>query len=454
MKPLTPQKIAEVTGGKYIGDESRKDDPIRGAVRDNRDVKPGNLFVCIQGERVDGHTFANSAYDAGAGCCLAERELSEAKGPYVLVESTLEAFREIAEYYRSLFKIPFIGITGSVGKTTGKEIIAAVLSSTKNVLYTEKNLNNDIGVPLTLMALNEQHEAAVIEMGISDFGDMSILAKMVRPDIFVMTKIGYAHIDNLGSLEGVLKAKTEAFAYMKPEGIAVMNGDDDLLLNFDTKRKTITFGLEAHNDYRAENVNSEGTNLIELDIATKIGSYPVKISTYGSHISAIAPAAAAVGSLLGLTDEEIAIGFEKYEPTEGRSFVSTKNEMTVIDDCYNANPNSVKAAITSLKALPGRRVVILGDMLGLGEISEEMHREIGRFAAQCDIDELICQGEQARFICEEYKSANGGIAHYYEDVNRLVSDISKYIKKGDTILLKASRGMRFEQLFPAIACED
>jgi len=450
MKTLTPRKIAEVTGGKYFGNESEQDTPIYGAVRDNRDVKSGNLFVCIRGKRVDGHTYANSAFESGAACCLAEEEILDAKGAYVLVPSTLKAFRKIAEYYRSLFDIPFIGITGSVGKTTAKEIIAAVLSATKNVLYTEKNLNNDIGVPLTLLSLTEQHEVAVVEMGISDFGDMSILAEMVRPDIFIMTKIGYAHIEELGSLEGVLKAKTEAFMYMKSDAVAVMNGDDDLLLNFDTKRKTITFGLEKHNDFRAENIQSEGTNLIELEIVSDNGRFPVKINSYGSHIASLAPAAAAVGRLIGLTDKEVAEGFLKYEPVEGRSYVSNKNGLTVIDDCYNANPNSVKAALTSLKTLSGRRIVILGDMLGLGEISEKMHHEIGTFTAECDVDKLICQGNYAKFMYEGYKEAGGKNAEYYDDMDKLVADIPKYIKKGDTILLKASRGMRFERLLPII----
>ena len=197
MKYLTPKSIADITGGEYIGKSSERDIRVTGAVRDNRDVKPGNLFVCIRGVNVDGHLFANKAYDAGAACCLAEQTIQDPKGPYVLVKSTLESIKTIGEHYRSLFDIPIIGITGSVGKTTVKEMLAAALETKYRVLKTKENLNNELGVPLTLLSLEEKHEVAVIEMGISDFGEMSRLAKMVQPDIFIMTKIGYSHIKEL-----------------------------------------------------------------------------------------------------------------------------------------------------------------------------------------------------------------------------------------------------------------
>ena len=451
MKTLTPQRIAEVTGGEYIGNEGGCDVPVAGAVRDNRDVKQGNLFVCIQGARVDGHLFANSAFDSGAACCLAERKIPDAKGPYVIVDSTLEAIKTLGAYYRSLFDIPVIGITGSVGKTTAKEIIAAVLGRKLHVLRTEMNLNNELGVPLTLMSLDELHEAAVIEMGISDFGEMSRLAEMVRPDIFIMTKIGYAHIEELGDLQGVLRAKTEAFAYMKPTGIAVMNGDDELLLGYDPKMRRITFGLDEHNDVRAVNVRAGSTDAVELDIVSDSGKFPMKIPAYGSHLAALAPAAVIIGRLLGLTDEEIREGFLLYAPVEGRSNVSNPKGITLIDDCYNANPNSVKAALTSISTLPGRRVAVLGDMLNLGEHSKQMHHEVGVFAARCGVESLICHGEQARLIYDGFKSADGVNAHHYQLMSELIAEIPGQIKKGDVVLVKASRGMRFEKLLPVIS---
>jgi len=451
MNTLTPQIIADITDGTYVGNDADRNKPITGAARDDRDVKQGNLFVCIRGARVDGHTFANSAYDKGAACCLAEQTIPDAKGPYVIVDSTLEAIKMIAEYYRSLFTIPVIGITGSVGKTTAKEIIAAVLGVKLNVLKTEMNLNNEIGVPLTLLSLNEHHEAAVIEMGIRDFGDMAILAQMVRPDIFVMTKIGYSHIVELGDLQGVLRAKTEAFAYMKPESIAILNGDDELLLGYDPKIRKITFGLEDHNNVRVINIHNNGIKSVEFEVVSDKGQFSVKMPAYGSHLAALAPAAVITGQMLGLTNDEISEGFLSYAPVEGRSNVKSQNEITLIDDCYNANPNSVKAALTSMSSLKGRHIAILGDMLNLGEHSKKMHYEVGAFAAQCGIDILLCQGELARNIFEGYNSSGGAQAYYYPLMTELSEIIPGKIKKGDVILVKASRGMHFEQLLPVIS---
>ena len=443
-KYLTPQIITQITNGRYIGEKQAYDTPIRGAVRDNRDVRPGNLFICIKGARVDGHSFANSAYDAGAVCCLAETELVDAKGPYVLVSSTLEAIRIISEYYRNLFNIPVIGITGSVGKTTVKELISSVLSVKYDVLKTCGNLNNEIGVPLTLLSIDETHEVAVIEMGINDFGEMSNLAQMVRPDIFVMTKIGYAHIDTLGDLNGVLKAKTEVFKFMKTDGTAVLNGDDELLWEYDPGIKKITYGLKERNDYRIINVKSDGFKSISFNVLDKENkTYPVTVPAYGSHIIELVGAATAVGNLLDLTDEEIARGFSEYKSTEGRANIIKTEKITIIDDCYNANPNSVKAAIQSLSELPGRRVAILGDMLDMGESSDALHREIGAVAAEKNIDCLICCGDCALFIYEGFKNNN---AHYFKSKEDLIPNLPELIKKDDAVLVKASNGMKFNEI--------
>jgi len=453
---LTPKKVAEITGGKYIsdGNTSKDNTPVKGAVRDNRDVKPGNLFVCIKGERTDGHLYANDAFEAGAACCLAEQEIPNAKGPYVIVSSTTGALKTLAEYHRSKLDIPIIGITGSVGKTTAKELTAAALSTKLNVLKTEKNLNNELGVPLTLMSINETHDVAVIEMGISDFGEMSRLAKMVRPDIFIMTKIGYSHIKELGDLNGVLRAKTEAFAFMSPDSTAVINGDDELLSKYETGTKKISFGLATGNDYFAENINTQGFQSISFDIVNNKDKFSVIIPAYGSHIPALAPAAAAVGKLLGLTNDDICRGFLSYSPVEGRSNVSEVNGITLIDDCYNANPNSVKAALISLSQLAGRRVAILGDMLDLGKASNEMHFIIGKDAAECDVELLLCHGDEARFISDGYKAAGGNEAIHYSNIEDLKNDIPAKIQKGDAVLVKASHGMHFEKILPVISARE
>ncbi|MBQ6540131.1 MAG: UDP-N-acetylmuramoyl-tripeptide--D-alanyl-D-alanine ligase, partial [Oscillospiraceae bacterium] len=213
MKPLSLEKIAQVTGGEYHGDDSLKGTLIANVVKDNREATEGSLFVCIPGAKVDGHDFAGSAYEKGAVCCLAEKMLDTDK-PFVLVENTAKALAKLASYYRGLFDIPVVGITGSVGKTTSKEMTAAVLSERFNVLKTTANLNNELGVPLTLLSLREAHTAAVIEMGISDFGEMSVQAEMVRPTACIFTNVGYCHLEQLGDTRGVLRAKSEIFAYM------------------------------------------------------------------------------------------------------------------------------------------------------------------------------------------------------------------------------------------------
>jgi len=318
-------------------------------------------------------------------------------------------------------------------------------------MKTEKNLNNELGVPLTLLSLDEKHEAAVIEMGVRDFGDMTILAQMVRPDIFVMTRIGYSHILELGDLQGVLRAKTEAFALMKPTGVAVLNGDDELLMGYDPKMRKITFGLKEHNDVRVINLTADGFEAVDFDIVSETGQFHVRVPAYGSHIAALAPSAIIVARLLGLTDEEICKGFMSYAPVEGRSRVVNTGYLTLIDDCYNANPNSVKAALSSISSLPGRCIAILGDMFNLGTHSNQMHSDVGVFAAQCGIDTLLCHGENARLIYDGYISANGIQACYYKTMTELIDDIPKKIKKGDAVLVKASRGMHFERLLPVIS---
>ncbi|MCL2045044.1 MAG: UDP-N-acetylmuramoyl-tripeptide--D-alanyl-D-alanine ligase [Oscillospiraceae bacterium] len=450
MEHLTPKIIANITNGEVIGNPDDFNNPISGAVRDSREVKAGNLFVCIEGTNADGHSFANNAFESGAACCLAQKTIPDAQGPYVLVSSTLEAIKKVGEYHRSLFNIPIIGITGSVGKTTTKEMTATVLESKFNVLKTPDNLNNELGVPLTLLLLDESHDAAVIEMGISDFGEMSRLAQMVKPDICIITQIGYSHLETLGSLKGVLEAKSEVFAFMNPNGKAILNGDNELLKNANTGMSTTFFGMGEHNDVRAENITQIGTEKVKFDVLGDFGSFDVKIASYGSHLPMAALAAVAAGRILGLSNEEIQKGLMTYAPLDGRSNIKDTAYITLIDDCYNANPNSVMAALTSLSMLNQRRVAILGDMLDLGEQSDELHGRIGAFAWEKGVDSLICCGEKAKFIYDEYLSAGGDLAKYYSSKASLMAALPNLIKKGDAVLVKASHGMMFEELLPIL----
>jgi UDP-N-acetylmuramoyl-tripeptide--D-alanyl-D-alanine ligase len=458
MKPLTLETIARVTDGKYVGDDVLKNTCITGVVKDNREAYEGCLFICIKGERADGHKFADKAFEAGAACCLAERPLadvplaektlSEPRGPYVLVASTLEALKTLGEYYRGLFDIPVVGVTGSVGKTTAKEMTAAVLSSKYNVLKTPENLNNEIGVPLTLLSLREEHEAAVIEMGISDFGEMRRLSKMVRPDICLMTTIGYSHLEALGDLDGVLRAKSEVYDFMKPMSLAVVNGDDAHLRDFDPPNmRKITFGLGAHNDYRAIRIETLGASAITCEILSRGAHISVLIPAFGRHMVLGALPAAVIGRYLGLTDEEIRLGLLNFSTVGNRANIIDTGYITIIDDCYNANPNSVTAAILSLCSLEGRKVAILGDMLELGRDSDELHRGIGILAGKSGVDCLICCGQRSEAIYKGLISSQTEIeAWHFPLKEAFFSVLPSLIKKGDNVLVKASHAMHFQEI--------
>lgn len=445
MKPLSLADIEKASGGKYFGPEDKKDALISGVKRDSREIKEGDLFLCIKGEKVDGHSFAAKAYEAGALCCLCEKEL-DTNEPYILVDSVLDSVRYIAAYYRTLFDIPFVGITGSVGKTTAKEMTASVLSRRFNVLKTKENLNNELGVPLTVLEVMEEHTAAVIEMGISDFGEMTRLSEIVKPDICIVTTIGYCHLENLGDLDGVLKAKGEVFARMNKNGKAVLCGDDDKLREYDPGVEKVTYGLRKDNDFFAENIENLGFEGIKYTAVYDGGGYEGHIYAFGSHIVSAAMAATAVGKLLGMDDESIALGVADYATVGGRANVIKGEKITVIDDCYNANPNSVKAACTSLSAVTGRKVAILGDMLELGLTSPELHFGTGAHAA-FHADVLLCCGSEGRYIYDGFNSVHSGKkAVYYTEKAELISALSENIKEGDTILVKASHGMHFEEI--------
>ncbi|MBQ3404683.1 MAG: UDP-N-acetylmuramoyl-tripeptide--D-alanyl-D-alanine ligase [Oscillospiraceae bacterium] len=447
MKALTLADIARACKGNYIGAAELQDSCITGVVRDNRQIRPGNLFVCFKGERVDGHSFVPAAFEAGAACCLVEHEPEAPGGPCILVDSVGEALKSIAKYYRSLFDIPFIGVTGSVGKTSAKEMVASVLSTKYKVLKTPENLNNEIGVPLTLLSVPEDCEMAVVEMGISDFGEMSRLADMVRPDVCLMTNIGYCHLETLGDLDGVLRAKGEVCDFMDMDATLVVNGDDSRLRAFEPGIKKLCYGFGEDNDFHARNICSEGFNGISCDICWSGGSFPVFIPAFGQHLVYAALAAAAVAKHFGLGDEDIARGLADYRPVGGRANVSDTGYITVIDDCYNANPNSVSASVESLSAVKGRRVAILGDMMELGKNEKELHRGIGVLCAEKGIDSVICCGRLAEFIYKGFISTGRSSgAWQFPMKEALFSVLPSLIRKGDTVLVKASHSMQFEEI--------
>lgn len=457
MKKMTLEHITMAVCGEYIGDEGLLESSPSDITFDSRTVNEGSLFVAIKGQKSDGHDFINSSLSKGAVCCLSERAVNNPTGPYILVKSTLQAIKDLAEYYRGLFTdTKFIGITGSVGKTTTKEMVSAVLSEKFTVHKTSGNHNNEIGVPMTIFGLREGHEVAVIEMGISEFGEMHHLTRMVQPDIVIMSTIGYSHLEFLGSREGVLKAKGEIFRCAAGNGTAIVNGDDDLLEKMQpsdfasqaANMEKICYGLKDYNHVRARNVVNCGIDGMQCDINLSGRSFQhVKIPAFGNHMIYAALAAAAIGDKLGLSGEEIARGIANFKNAGKRADIVDTGYITIIDDCYNANPTSVKAALDSLTGLDGRCVAILGDMGELGEGSDELHEMVGDYAAGCGIDCLIAVGVKAEKIYRGAKNTENNMeAWHFPNKEELFSVLYTLIRQGDSVLVKASRSNKFEDI--------
>ena len=444
MKPITLSEVARACGGELHGDPGLQ---ITSIVTDSRKAGEGSLFAAIKGARADGHKFIPAVAEQGAVCALCE-EAPQADIAYILVESTLVALKGIAEYYRSLFSIPFIGITGSVGKTSTKEFISAVLAQKYNVHKTGGNFNNELGVPITLFGLEEEHEVAVIEMGISGFGEMTRLSQMVRPDISVITNIGYCHLENLGDRYGVLRAKTEMFTYLKDNGSIILCHDDDKLRTLtDYHGITPTFYGTGNDEYRAENIVEKGLDGVGCTLIHGDTRIDVTIPTMGRHNVLNALCAMAVGTKLGLTPDEIKRGLESFRNVGSRNRIIKTESYTVIDDCYNANPTSTKAGLDTLSNLRGRKVAVLGDMKELGKDEIALHREVGAYAKDAGVDVLIAVGPLSEATAEGF----GKGAYYYQDVDRCIDRMKRHLLPGDTILVKASHSMQFERIVEALS---
>lgn len=454
MKNMTLTKIAEAVNGKLVlaqGSEALKDREIMGVVNDNRKVEKDFLFVPMVGARVDGHDFIQDAFSKGALASLSERELEGATGPYIIVEDTKVALKQIATAYRMELSIPVIGVIGSVGKTSTKEMLASVLGVKFNVLKTEGNFNNEIGLPLTICRITYEHQVAVVEMGISDFGEMHRLGDIAKPDMVVMTNIGQCHLEFLKTRDGILKAKTEVFEHMAPNGVVILNGDDDKLINADTLgRKKVFYGMNGQ-EFSGSNVSAEGVSATKATLNIAGTEFDVTIPLPGSHNVMNALAAAAAGRELGLTIEEIKKGIENAGTIAGRNNVITIRDITIIDDCYNANPVSMKASIQVLGKAPGRTIAVLGDMGELGDDERALHYEIGQSLEENHIGYVFTVGSLSEEINSSLKQKNSScMAHHYRNVEDMLSDILPIIRGGDTILVKASHFMNFSTVVDAI----
>ena len=458
MKNMTLENIARACGGELLCAEKERTVCAADITTDSRKVTPGCLFAAIKGGRFDGHDFLARSVEDGACAVLCERAPEDADFPRIIVPSTPEALQKIAAFYLEQMAVPVVGIAGSVGKTSTKEMIASVLSTRFSVLKTEGNFNNELCLPLTVFRLRDEHEIAVLEMGISDFGEMHTLASIAKPQTCVITNIGWCHLEFLKDRAGILRAKSEIFDFLEKDGRIILNGDDDML---NTVRcvKGITpvrYGLGSGCSFRADHIEPlgfEGTRF-EMHMPARFDapdeaseSVTAVLPAPGAHMVSNALAAAAVGRAFGLSAEEIRRGIEAYRPVSGRFRVSRTGSYTVIDDCYNANPVSMKASLQTLQSASGRKVAVLGDMGELGEEEKELHRGVGEFAGSLAIDMICCAGELMRSLYDGVRMTDPAMEiHWFPDRVSLTESLPSLLKENDTVLVKASHFMEFEKI--------
>lgn len=450
MRNMTLTNIAACLEQPLRNGAGKEQFEITGAVLDSRKVEPGYAFFAAKGERVDGHSFIAQVAEKGAALVICEKA-PEVEIPYILVEDTLEALKKVAAFYREQLTIPIIGVTGSVGKTSTKEMIAAGLSTKYQVLKTQGNFNNEIGLPLTILSIRDEHQAAVVEMGINHFGEMTRLSRVAKPDICVITNIGQCHLENLIDRDGVLRAKSEIFEYMSKGSFVVLNGDDDKLATIQEVhgRKPYFFGIgpegPVNKDAFAVEIQSKGLFGSDFQMQLMGDDLDASVPLPGQHMVMNAVAAACVGRILGMTNEEVLAGIASVQATGGRSNIMKLADKTVIDDCYNANPVSMKSAIDLLMMAEGPKAVILGDMFELGTDELALHREIGYYAAMARIEKLVFIGNLAK---EMYDGAMKlrAMPEHYPDKEAFFAAHRPEDFTGMTTLVKASNGMRFKEV--------
>lgn len=446
MKALSIIEIA-----KAVGAQTTLDCMIESVSSDSRKRQPGSLFIALSGENFDGHQYTQSALENGAAAVLCERETG-CGDKELMVDDTHLALLHLAAYYRRLFDIPVIGITGSVGKTTTKEMTAAVISRKFRTLKNEGNRNNEIGLPMTIFNLDDSYEAAVLEMGMSGFREISSLSKTAAPSLAIITNIGVSHMEKLGSRENILKAKFEILEGMREDAPLLLNGDDMLLFNAETgNRPVYYFGIE--NDmcqFKACEIEQKN-NETAFSIIYNSLKQKIAIPAVGKHNIYNAVAAFAAGFLMGVPPEEAAAALKEYEPAGMRQRIKTVKEITFIEDCYNASPDSVRAALSVLGTLQAqRRIAVLGDMLELGDFSVQAHAEVGTEAAKERVDVLLTYGVQSKETAKKAGEAGVKTVLSYDNKKELALYLSSILHPGDVVLFKASRGMGLEDVIKIV----
>jgi UDP-N-acetylmuramoyl-tripeptide--D-alanyl-D-alanine ligase len=450
MEVLDIEEIVEAAQGRFMN--PRVDLMVSGVSIDSREINIGDMFLAIQGESFDGHDFIEKAIDKGAALVITQRTLEKCNIPYVLVKDTLKALQDIARYYRNKFQIPFVAVTGSSGKTTTKDMISSVLSQKFKVLKTEGNFNNAIGLPLTLFKLQYDHEIAVLEMGMSSLGEISLLSDIVRQDVGVISNVGIAHIEKLGSRENILQAKLELFSYFDKDSTAVINGDNDMLVGFHSdKYRVIKYGLKENNDIFAYSIEEKGDEGIDFSVDLEGVQSDFTVALPGMHNVYNALSAITVARLFDMEAEDIRRGLKSFKPSKMRmDIINLASGVKLISDVYNANPESMRAAIDVLKVLKsdGRKICILGDMLELGTISSQEHFKIGMYAASQGADILIAVGNFSNDVLRG--GAQSGIdrnsMYAFSSTEVAAESLKGIIKSGDAVLVKGSRGMKMEYI--------
>ncbi|MGM9619678.1 MAG: UDP-N-acetylmuramoyl-tripeptide--D-alanyl-D-alanine ligase [Oscillospiraceae bacterium] len=440
MMAMTVKEILQAVNGTLLqGEENAL---VTGVFTDSRHPEAGGLFLPWKGERFDGHNFIGAALSGGAaGCLTAETPETLLPGKfYIRVPDTRLALKDLAAAWRSRFSIPVIQITGSVGKTTMKELLASVLSEKYHVLKTEGNFNNDIGTPLTLLRLDASHEAAVIETGMNHAGEIRYLGEMVRPDIAVITNVSDVHFEFFGSREGIFRAKCEIFENLKPEGFAVLNGDDALLRTVSLPQSILLCGEGENCAVRVSDYVDHGIEGVACTVTTAKERYELKIPAPGRHMLCPAAIAVAVGERLGLSREEIVRGVAAYAPTGERMRIERLAEGRVmLNDSYNASPVAMAAALRILAQRPGKRIAVLGPLGELGGLTEQSHRDMGRLVGELGIDTFFAITPMSvQWMAPEALRAGCRDVRCYEKKEDAYAALAEAFTPGSTLLLKAS----------------
>ena len=452
MEYLTIKELILASKGKLVSKMS-ENSTVNDIVIDSRKANKDNAFVAIIGENLDGHNFINSAINQGCKTIIKNEnsnvDIENKEINVIEVEDTQIALGDIAKFYKEKFKIPFIAVTGSVGKTTTRDMVHSTISARYNALKNVGNLNNHFGVPLTLFNLNKEHEAAVIEMGMSNFGEIEYLANMVQPQIGIISNVGYSHVEYLGSREGIFKAKMEVTANFDSNSLLIINGDDDCLKTLKDKDLVYqlkTFGFEKDNDIYCEDYKMTDDSITFTAVID--GNHEeFFIPTVGEHNIYNAMAAILVGINLNMTIEEIKEGLKNFQCTKNRLDIIKTNNITIIDSVYNASIDSMNATLSILGRYDNRRVAILGDMFEMGDYAEFAHRQVGKFAAN-NMDVMVAIGKDAEYIVKELieTGVNPENLYHFNTKEEAIDRLDNIIKENDVVLVKASRGMHLEKV--------